>query len=56
MKLMLLAEEVLVYCTVRGAHPAVFEAVNPAVGGVAITTVCVEVVLPQAFVEVSATV
>jgi hypothetical protein len=47
LKVVLLAEEVLVYCTVSGLHPTVLEAVKAAVGGVAITTVPVVVVVPQ---------
>ena len=40
--------EVLVNCTVSGAQPDVGEAVNPAIGGVSITTVDVLVLVPQA--------
>ena len=43
-------------CTVNGPHPLVGLAINDAVGGVATTTVWVEVEVPQALVEVSVTV
>ena len=46
-------EEVLVYCTLKGAQPFELDAVNPAVGGVTTTTVWVAVVDPQALVAVN---
>ena len=56
LKLMALAEEVLVNCTGSGPQPVVLEAVNPALGGVAMVTVRVVVLEPQVLVAVKVTV
>ncbi len=56
LKLALLGEEVLVNITVRGWQPVVGDAVNPAVGGVEIVTVWMEVSAPQGPVAINTTV
>jgi hypothetical protein len=56
LKLVALGLEVLVNVTVSGAQPELAEAMNPAVGAVVTVTVCVLVVVPQAFEAESVTV
>jgi hypothetical protein len=55
-KVALLAEELLLNWTLSGPQPVALLALNPAVGGVTMTTVWVEVLEPQAFVAVKVTV
>ena len=56
LKVVAFAEDVLVYCTLKGAQPVALIAVKAAVGGVTTTTVWVAVVEPQALVAVRITV
>ena len=56
LKLVALAEDAFINVTLRGPQPLVGVAENPAVGGVRMVMVWVNVFVPQALVAVSTTV